>query len=168
MWNLAIVSCADVTRWILTCECLELSKKETGRNIWFAACAAYGAEKVDPQAYVKRYVPSFWCMYFLNVRISCIIHYNVCRYDGRYNLHKRALTVRKKIFKMSALERNSRFLPKDALPAGTHVVSRKCKSRDEDTDEATRFVKALESAKNVNTSKFKFCTLGSSYLVNSL
>ena len=84
----------------------------------------------------------FECMYF-----SCIIHYNVCRYDGRYNLHKRVLTVRKKIYKMTALERNSRFLPKDALPAGTHAVPRKRKSRDEDTDGTTRFVKALESAK---------------------
>ena len=55
------------------------------------------------------------------------------RYDGRYNLYKRARAASQKAIKMSAFDLGQRFLPADAIPAAPR------KRKDPDgTDEATR------------------------------
>ena len=53
VWNRADVTNADIARWILACESMNLTKKTTQKKIWVAACLAYTAEKVAPNAVAK-------------------------------------------------------------------------------------------------------------------
>ena len=53
-----------------------------------------------------------------------------CRYDGRYNLYKRASTVKKKAKKMNAVELRSRFLPLMTRSPRAHLTPKKRKGSE--------------------------------------